>query len=157
MNKKRILSLGLSSVMAFGMIAPVFAANGTHSVEIYFDDAVTPAHRIQVQSGSAVQNMKVFEQGNRALAGVTVDSGSFSKSETSRIDGMTGKLPNGTTFTFNIQNSNNISSLMFSTSNMVDDVKLTVDTKKASYTVNANSGELNSNNNYGNDGSPDAD
>lgn len=146
---KRILSVGLSAMMLAGMVSPAYAAANTHNIEVFLNGSDTPAQRVQVQAGSPVENLKIFEQGATALDGLHVESGSYSHDETSNFNGLSGTLPNGTKYTFSVQNTNNADTLYLSTSNIVDDMKISLDTTESSYTVTANSGEYGSDNNQG--------
>lgn len=146
---KRILSVSLSAMMIAGMVSPAYAAANTHNIEVYLNGANTPAQRVQVQAGAPVENLKIFEQGAVALEFLHVESGNYNHDETEQFDGLTGTLPNGTKYTFSVENTNNADTLYLSTSNIVDDMTIRLDTTESSYTITANSGEYNSDNNQG--------
>lgn len=144
-----MLSVGLSAMMIAGMVSPAYAAANTHDIEVFLNGSSTPAQRIQVQAGAPVEDLKIFEQGATALDGIQVKSGSYTHDESEKFDGLSGVLPNGTKYTFSVQNTNNADTLYLSTSNIVDDMEINLDTTESSYTVTANSGDYGVDNNHG--------
>lgn len=147
---KKLISVGMTIAIVLSMTLSAFAAT-THTVEVYLDNALTPSLKHQVSSGSNISNLKIFEQGKTELSTITIESESYASSSDSGFDGMSGVLPNGTTYTFDIENSEGNEVLYLSTSNVVDDMKITLETSPTTYMVSANSGEYGSNNNYGDD------
>lgn len=153
MKTKKVLSLGIATLMASSVVAPAFAAE-TQNIEVYHNAAAAPASRFTVENGNVVENMKIYEEGINSLKKVTVKSGTYSHEEQLNINGMTGTLPNGTTYTMSLVNSGDTAALYLTTSNVVDDMQITLQTDAAAYAIKGNSGRLNENNNFGEDGAP---
>lgn len=154
MKKNSFASIGLSAIVIMNLISPAFAIDNTHSIEVYYDDASIPAQRFQVNSGSTIKDMKLFEEGESTLAGIKLESGDYFQENNTSMDDMTGTLPNGTIYTFSTKSLNSLDALYLSTSNVADDIKITINTDVANYSIIANSGEYGTDNNYGNINKP---
>ena len=98
--------------------------------------------------------MKLFEEGESTLVGIKLESGDYFQENNTSMDDMTGTLPNGTIYTFSTKSLNSLDALYLSTSNVADDIKITINTDVANYSIIANSGEYGTDNNYGNINKP---
>lgn len=155
MKAKKAVSFGLSAVMLAGIVAPATAlAADTKTIEIYYNDADYPARRYREAAGTEIKDLELYKQGASSLASVKVESGEYLHEETESIDGMHGTLPNGSEYTLDLQSTGSSDALYLSVPVLSDDMRIYLNTEAASYVVVGNSGELGSNQNYGNDNTP---
>lgn len=151
-NKKRLLSFALAFVMALGLAVPSMAAEAKHSVTLKLSTDER-YERYEYSAGTAMGKLLLYTVGATDVASITVTSGDYTMAHDS-YSGVTGNLPNGTTYRINGEtDSNGIQKVYFDTTNALqDDIDIEVTPAATSYDVVANSGPYNTNNNYGDNG-----
>lgn len=147
-HAKRLTSLLVACVMAFGMALPS-AAVTQYGVSITIDDDTKWTDGYN--SGSS-QTLTLLELGARDVAGVEITSGDDTDTygESNYEMSTTATLDNGTGYRFYTTTDNNgIATLYCQITSLKADVAIQVDTKTTSYTIRANSGPYGSNSNQG--------
>ena len=136
---KAISALLCLTLMASLLVAPATAAETENTIRADYNGA--QAYLENYPSGYNVQGVQLLDIGVGVDAEVTVSSGAYTETSSTRPITMSGTLPNGTVYSLT-ENNSRIVSLSTSGSGLLDDIAVSVRTTPHSYTVTANSGPV---------------
>ena len=148
---KAISALLCLTLMASLLVAPASAAETENTIRADYNGA--QAYLENYPSGYNVQGVQLLDIGVGVDAEVTVSSGAYTETSSTRPITMSGTLPNGTVYSLT-ENNSRIVSLSTSGSGLLDDIAVSVRTTPHSYTVTANSGPVGFKDNLGSTGTP---
>lgn len=149
-NKKILASLLAATIVVSSLAVPAGAAGGNHSVRANYNGE--RAYLEDYPEDYNLQSVPLFDIGVGVDAAVTVSSGSYSVTSSTRPISMTGTLPNGTVYRLS-EGSNRVVSLT-TTSQIKDDIEVSVTTTPHSYMIHANSGPKDFKSNLGSTSNP---
>lgn len=142
----------LSAVMTLSMASvPAMAADTEHSISANYNGQQT--YLEDYPENFNVQDVQLFDIGVGVDVSVTVNSGDYSSTSSTRPISMNGTLPNGTVYRL-VENNGRIVSLTTTNAQIKDDIEVSVTTTPHQLSIVSNSGPKDFKGNLGSTSSP---